>query len=117
MMQRARPPFRADHVGSLLRPQRVRDARARFAKGEIEAAELQRIESLEISTAVQRQKQNGLRLATDGEFRRAWWHFDFLKALAGCEIQKTQGAVVAGRVTSGESVHVTGKLDFPPTIR
>ena len=58
-MQRARPPFRADHVGSLLRPQRVRDARVRFAKGEIEAAELQRIESLEISTAVQRQKQSG----------------------------------------------------------
>lgn len=113
-MQRARPPFRADHVGSLLRPQRVREARVRFAKGEITAAELQRIESLEIGTAVQRQKQNGLRLATDGEFRRAWWHFDFLKALDGCAIRKTEGAVVAGRVTSGESIRVTGKLDFPP---
>ena len=112
-MQRARPPFRADHVGSLLRPQRVRDARVRFAKGEIKAAELQRIESLEIGTAVQRQKQSGLRLATDGEFRRAWWHFDFLKALDGCDIHKTEGALVAGRVTSGESIRVTGKLDFP----
>jgi len=98
MMQRTRPPFRADHVGSLLRPQRLKEARARFAAGEIPAAELRRIESLEISTAVQRQKQNGLRLATDGEFRRAWWHFDFLKFLDGCEIQKGEGAVVAGRV-------------------
>ena len=112
-MQRSRPPFRADHVGSLLRSKRVREARARFAKGEIPDAELRRIESLEIGTVVQKQKQNGLRLATDGEFRRAWWHFDFLKALNGCEIHKTEGAVVAGRVTSGESIRVTGKLDFP----
>ncbi|MDH8458384.1 5-methyltetrahydropteroyltriglutamate--homocysteine S-methyltransferase, partial [Klebsiella pneumoniae] len=65
MMQRPKPPFRADHVGSLLRPQRVKDARARFARGEITAAELQRVESLEIGKIVQKQKQSGLRLATD----------------------------------------------------
>ena len=58
-------PFRFDHVGSLLRPQRVKDARARFARGEITAAELQRVESLEIGKIVQKQKQSGLRLATD----------------------------------------------------
>jgi 5-methyltetrahydropteroyltriglutamate--homocysteine methyltransferase len=112
-MQRSRPPFRADHVGSLLRPQRVKEARAKFQKGAITAAELLRVENLEIGKIVQKQKQSGLRLATDGEMRRVWWHFDFLKHLTGCELHKTEGAVVAGRVTSGESIRVTGKLDFP----
>ena len=112
-MQRTRPPFRADHVGSLLRPQRVREARARFAKGEIDAAELQRIENLEIGTVVRRQKQAGLLLATDGEFRRSWWHFDFLKHLTGCELYETEGIRFAGTTTRGESIRVTGKLDFP----
>lgn len=112
-MQKSRPPFRADHVGSLLRPQRIRDARARFAKGEITAAELQRVESLEIGKIVQKQKQNGLMLATDGEFRRAWWHFDFLKHLDGCELHKTDGIQFNGITTRGESIRVTGKLDFP----
>ena len=112
-MQRSRPPFRADHVGSLLRPQRVKDARVRFARGEIPAAELQRVENLEIGRIVQRQKQSGLRLATDGELRRAWWHFDFFKHLTGCELHKGEGAVVNGRATSGESIRVTGRLDFP----
>ncbi|CAN5248677.1 cobalamin-independent methionine synthase II family protein [soil metagenome] len=112
-MQRSTPPFRADHVGSLLRPQRVKEARAKFQKGEIPAAELLRIENLEIGRIVQKQKQSGLRLATDGELRRAWWHFDFLKNLTGCDLHKTEGPVVAGRVTSGESIRVTGKIGFP----
>ncbi len=112
-MQRTRPPFRADHVGSLLRPQRVKDARAKFANGAISAAELARIETLEIGRAVQRQKQAGLRLATDGEFRRSWWHFDFLKHLAGCELYAAEGIGFTGATTRGESVRVTGALDFP----
>jgi len=112
-MQRTRPPFRADHVGSLLRPQRLKDARLRFANGEIAATELQRIENLETDTAVRRQQQAGLKLATDGEFRRAWWHFDFLKHLIGCELHKTEGVLFEGRPTSGENIRVTGKLDFP----
>ena len=112
-MQKSRPPFRADHVGSLLRPQRIKDARARFAKGEIAAAELLRVENLEIGKIVQKQKQSGLRLATDGEFRRSWWHFDFLKNLDGCELYQTEGIQFAGVTTRGESIRVTGKLDFP----
>ena len=113
MMQKSKPPFRADHVGSLLRPQRIKDARARLAKGEITAAELLRVESLEIGKIVQKQKQNGLMLATDGEFRRSWWHFDFLKHLGGCELHKTGGIQFNGMMTRGESIRVTGKLDFP----
>jgi 5-methyltetrahydropteroyltriglutamate--homocysteine methyltransferase len=112
-MQRARPPFRADHVGSLLRPQRIKDAREKFRNGAISAAELARIETLEIGKAVQRQKQAGLRLATDGEFRRSWWHFDFLKHLAGCELYAAEGIGFTGATTRGESVRVTGALDFP----
>jgi 5-methyltetrahydropteroyltriglutamate--homocysteine methyltransferase len=113
MMQKSRPPFRADHVGSLLRPERIRQARTRFAKGEIAAAELLRLETLEIGKIVQKQKQSGLKLATDGEFRRSWWHFDFLKHLAGCELHKTDGIQFNGMTTRGESIRVTGKLDFP----
>jgi 5-methyltetrahydropteroyltriglutamate--homocysteine methyltransferase len=112
-MHRARPPFCADHVGSLLRPQRVKDARDKFRNGAISAAELARIETLEIGKAVQRQKQAGLQLATDGEFRRSWWHFDFLKHLAGCELYAAEGIGFTGATTRGESVRVTGALDFP----
>ncbi|MES2751973.1 MAG: cobalamin-independent methionine synthase II family protein, partial [Pseudomonadota bacterium] len=108
-----RPPFRADHVGSLLRPARVKDARAKFARGEIAAGELLRIENLEIDKIVHKQKQLGLKLATDGEFRRSWWHFDFLQHLTGCELYKTEGIQFAGMTTRGESIRVTGKLDFP----
>ena len=80
-MQRTKPPFRADEVGSLLRPQRIKEARARLEKGEISAEELRKAEDMEIEKVVHRQASTGLRLATDGEFRRSWWHFDFLSKL------------------------------------
>ncbi len=112
-MQRIKPPFRADHVGSLLRPERVKEARANFAAGKFSELELQRIENMEIDKAVRRQQQAGLKFATDGEFRRSWWHFDFFKDLTGCELCQTDGIQFAGMTTRGESVRVTGKLDFP----
>src|SRR3712207_9270560 len=74
------PPFRADHVGSLLRPQRLLDARARSAAGEIDAAELRGIEDEAIADVVRLQGDVGLRTATDGEFRRASWHMDFIRS-------------------------------------
>jgi 5-methyltetrahydropteroyltriglutamate--homocysteine methyltransferase len=113
MMQRVKPPFRADHVGSLLRPQRVKDARASFANGKITTLELQRIVNMEIDKVVRSQQHAGLKFATDGEFRRSWWHFDFLKDLTGCELYQTDGIQFAGVTTRGESVRVNGKLDFP----
>src|ERR1700724_1199097 len=85
-MQRTKPPFRADEVGSLLRPQRIKEARARLEKGEISAEELRKAEDMEIEKVVHRQASTGLKLATDGEFRRSWWHFDFLANLTGCEL-------------------------------
>ncbi len=99
-MQRTKPPFRADHVGSLLRPQKIKEARAKRAAGAISADDLRKIEDLEIEKLAHKQSAYGLKLATDGGFRGAG-HFDFLTALAGCELDE------AG------SLLVTGKLDFP----
>ncbi len=112
-MQRSKPPFRADMVGSLLRPPRIADARKKYAIKAIDGKELRRIEDLEIEKVIHKQKQIGLQAATDGEFRRSWWHFDFLKNLDGCELIKTEGIAFQGITTRGENISVTGKLDFP----
>ncbi len=80
---RTRPPFRADHVGSLLRPPRLHQARDDFAAGRITAAQLRETEDEEIVTAIRMQEDVGLQSATDGEFRRATWHMDFIYALGG----------------------------------
>src|SRR6267142_1168594 len=85
-MQRTRAPFRADEVGSLLRPPRIKEARAKREKGEISADDLRKAEDIEIEKVVHKQASIGLKLATDGEFRRSWWHFDFLAKLTGCEL-------------------------------
>jgi len=113
-MQRKRPPFRADMVGSLLRPAPLKAARAGRDKGEITAQALAALEDREIEKIVKRQEEVGLRLATDGEFRRAWWHFDFLKFLDGVELYDTrEGIQFSGVQTKAENVRVVGKVDFP----
>jgi 5-methyltetrahydropteroyltriglutamate--homocysteine methyltransferase len=113
-MQRTTAPFRADEVGSLLRPQKIKEARARLEKGEISADDLRKIEDIEIEKVVHKQASIGLKLATDGEFRRSWWHFDFLAKLTGCELyHPDHGIQFAGVQTRQDSVRVIGKLDFP----
>jgi 5-methyltetrahydropteroyltriglutamate--homocysteine methyltransferase len=113
-MQRTKPPFRADEVGSLLRPAKIKEARAKLEKGEIAPEELRKIEDMEIEKVVHRQASVGLKLATDGEFRRSWWHFDFLAKLTGCELfHPDQGIQFAGVQTRHDAVRVIGKLDFP----
>ena len=112
-MQRSKPPFRADHVGSLLRPAALKEARARHAKGGINDQALKEIEDREIEKVVRKQEEVGLKLATDGEFRRSWWHFDFYKGLTGLELYSTgQGIKFAGVETKAESVRVVDKVDF-----
>src|SRR6202163_2637142 len=112
-MQRTKAPFRADEVGSLLRPPRIKEARARLEKGEISADDLRKVEDSEIEKVVHKQAQIGLELATDGEFRRSWWHFDFLKGLDGVESYTTDhGIQFHGVQTRAEGVHVTGKIGF-----
>jgi 5-methyltetrahydropteroyltriglutamate--homocysteine methyltransferase len=84
-MQRTKPPFRADHVGSLLRPAALKAARAQHERGELGAAELAAIEDREIEKVIRRQEAIGLQAVTDGEFRRAFWNYDFLGRLDGVE--------------------------------
>jgi 5-methyltetrahydropteroyltriglutamate--homocysteine methyltransferase len=106
MTRRTEPPFRADHVGSLLRPPQLMAARDRLAAGEISAAELRAIEDDSIRGVVAMQRDVGLQSATDGEFRRAAWHMDFIYSLGGV----TQAE---------EKLHVqffneAGTIDFAP---
>ncbi len=84
-MTRTRPPFRADHVGSLLRPPELLDAREAFEAGRIDAGQLRAVEDEAIREVVELQRAAGLRSATDGEFRRATWHMDFIYQLGGIE--------------------------------
>jgi 5-methyltetrahydropteroyltriglutamate--homocysteine methyltransferase len=81
-----KPPFRADHVGSLLRPQELHDARAKNRKGELSDAELKKIQDKDIREAVKLQEDLGLQAVTDGEFRRDWWHIDFIHGFDGVDL-------------------------------
>src|ERR687897_2373131 len=88
MSMRDTPPFRADHVGSLLRPQRLLDARAANANGRLDDEELHAVEDEAIREVVKMQEEVGLRTVTDGEFRRSSWHMDFIYQLGG--VRKVQ---------------------------
>jgi 5-methyltetrahydropteroyltriglutamate--homocysteine methyltransferase len=113
MTQPSRPPFRADHVGSLLRPAALKQARDQRAKGEISADELKGIEDREIERVIKKQEDVGLQSVTDGEFRRSWWHLDFLWSLDGVEKHvMTTGITFAAVTTRNEGVRVTGKLGY-----
>ena len=113
-MKRTKAPFRADHVGSFLRTAPIKDARARREKGEITAAQLKAVEDEEIKKLIKKQEEVGLQLATDGEFRRSWWHFDFLGLLTGAKIvEADQGIQFAGVQTKAQTLKVDGKVDFP----
>ena len=112
-MQRTKAPFRADHVGSLLRPAPLKEARAKREKGEITAGELKQVEDRVIEKVIKKQEEVGLKLATDGELRRSWWQFDFYKGLDGVELYSTgKGITFAGVETKAESVRVVDKVDF-----
>jgi len=114
MSARTKPPFRADHVGSFLRPQTLLDARDRRKKGEIAPAALRAVEDTAIRDVVRFQEDLGLQGITDGEFRRTYFHIDFLEQLEGIE---TKGGIAvqfhsaAGNVDFAPPVmHVTGKV-------
>jgi 5-methyltetrahydropteroyltriglutamate--homocysteine methyltransferase len=112
-MQRSKPPFRADHVGSLLRPAALKEARAKRAKAEISSAELNVIEDREIERIVRKQEESGLKSITDGEFRRSWWHLDFLWGLDGVErYAMDRGMAFAGMQTRAEGARIAGPLGF-----
>jgi 5-methyltetrahydropteroyltriglutamate--homocysteine methyltransferase len=108
-----KPPFRADIVGSLLRTAPLKEARAKREKGAIGAAELREIEDREIEKVIKKQEEVGLKVATDGEFRRSWWHFDFYGMLDGVEIYELDhGIQFQGVQTKPRSIRIHGKLGF-----
>lgn len=109
-MQRDIPPYRADHVGSLLRPPLVKQARSKHAAGQLSDAELKTIEETGIRKVIAKQEEIGLRSITDGELRRAYWHFDFLAGLDGVEMIEAQGIQFAGVTSKAEAPFVKGKL-------
>ncbi len=112
-MPRTTPPFRADHVGSLLRPSVVRDARAQRERGELSAEGLRGIEDQAILDVIAKQESLGLKGITDGEFRREFWHIDFLAGLDGIESYVTDhGIQFKGGETKPKAMRVTGKIDF-----
>src|SRR5258708_12629071 len=86
MTQRTAPPFRADHVGSLLRPVELHEARAKANRGEMSAEVLRALQDKHIREAVAKQESLGMQVVTDGEFRRDWWHIDFIHGFAAVEL-------------------------------
>ena len=112
-MQRDTAPFRADHVGSLLRPPELKEARALHQAGAMDAEDLKAVEDRSIEELIAKQAAVGLRSATDGEVRRSMWHFDFLERLEGCEpFTPEQGIAFKGVATKAKGVRVVGKLGF-----
>ncbi len=121
MARRTRPPFRADHVGSLLRPTRLLQARDDHAAGRLDATELRAIEDEAIRDVVRMQEEVGLQSATDGEFRRASWHMDFIYEFDG--ISKEAGHIAVkffneqGEIEfTPAALHIDGKLGVSQTI-
>ena len=102
-------PFRADHVGSILRTAPLKAARSKREKGEIDAAALKAVEDEEIKKIIKKQEEVGLKLATDGEFRRSWWQFDFFKLL------DRRRARIAPRTASSSPASKRGRRIFAVT--
>ncbi len=121
MSPRTSPPFRADHVGSFLRPARLHDARQQRADGAISAEQLRAVEDEAVRQVVALQREAGLRSVTDGEFRRATWHMDFVYQIGG--ISKVPGRLLStfhneqGDIAfTPDAIHVTRRLSMDKTI-
>jgi 5-methyltetrahydropteroyltriglutamate--homocysteine methyltransferase len=122
MADDARPPFRADHVGSLLRPPEVLRARDDFAAGDISAQQLKEIEDAAIRELISKQREVGLKTVTDGELRRDSWHMDFIYSLGG--IKKVQDDTIKVAFHNKDknfewappSAHIVERVSLPNTI-
>lgn len=106
-------PFRAEHVGSLLRPDGLKAARAAWQSGGIDREALRAVEDAHVLQAITRQEEIGLQAITDGEMRRAWWHLDFLEELGGVEKYRMDGGMAfAGTATKAEGVRVVDRIAY-----
>jgi len=115
MSDTRKPPYRADHVGSLLRPQSVKDARKSFFEDRsIDRDELREVEDAAVRDEVKLQQDLGLLAVTDGEMRRSWWHYDFMELLTGMELEeRDEGIAFAGAQLRPLYPCIKGLLDFP----
>ena len=114
---RARPPFRADHVGSLLRPRELQEARAAWKSGAMSREALRAVEDRCIAAAIRRQQEIGLRAVTDGEYRRAYWHYDFVAGLDGVEIYEPEQKIqFKGNVPLPHALRVTGRIGWSKPV-
>src|ERR1700754_3097622 len=110
-MQRTKPPFRADHVGSLLRSAALKDARAKREANAITDEQLKTVEDREIDAIIKKQESVGLKSITDGEFRRAFWNYDFLGKLPGVEAYLGERKIAfQGRQPKPMMLRVIGKI-------
>ena len=110
-MATLRSPFRYDFVGSFLRPQAIKTARAEFKAGEITRGQLTAVENEQITLLIEKQKRAGYHAITDGEFRRSYWHLDFMWGFAGIdEIELDHGYYFQGEETTHGSIRVSGKI-------
>ena len=109
---RSRPPFRADHVGSLLRPPELAEARAAHKAGRLSDDALREVEDRCVTRAIARQEEIGLRAATDGEYRRAYWHYDFVSGLDGVEIYEPEQKIQFKGATLPHSLRVSGRIAY-----
>ncbi|PTK67168.1 5-methyltetrahydropteroyltriglutamate--homocysteine S-methyltransferase [Staphylococcus borealis] len=108
-------PFKADHVGSLLRPKRLKEARAQYQNNTISANDLKQVEDEEIERIIEKQLEIGLHSITDGEFRRSWWHFDFLEHIDGVEgYTPDHGLEFEGIETRAHNVKIVDKVKYNP---
>jgi len=120
--RRTTPPFRADHVGSLLRPPALTKARAEFKAGKIDADALREVEDQAILDAIALQREAGLQVVTDGEFRRQSWHMDFIYQLEGVSQVQGESLLVHFHNEQGTyeyappAMHVDGRIDVASTI-
>ena len=110
-----KPLFRADHVGSLLRPEIIKENRKKFFEDKIiSSEELKLIEDTEIKKIVKLQEELGFKVVTDGEFRRSFWHYDFLEGLDGFELEERESGVqFSGAKLRPFFPVIKNKIDFP----
>ncbi|WP_240374087.1 5-methyltetrahydropteroyltriglutamate--homocysteine S-methyltransferase [Bacillus piscicola] len=107
-------PFRADHVGSFLRPQALKEAREAYQNADISLEDLRAVEDKEIEKLVQKQKEIGLSSVTDGEFRRKWWHLDFIQSLNGIKTFDIDASgLFHGAMKKATVYAVDSKVSFP----
>ena len=114
---RSRPPFRADHVGSLLRPRELAEARAAHKAGSLSGDALRAVEDRCIEAVIRRQEEVGLRAATDGEYRRAYWHYDFVSGLDGVEIYEPEQKIqFKGAVLLPHALRVNARIGWSKPV-